>query len=70
MATLDGFVRSGKVRYLGCSNYTAGQIVESLWAGQRLGGGGAPFVSLQPHYSLLGTLLVPSTSGSRSPTPM
>ncbi len=53
MATLDGFVRSGKVRYLGCSNYTAGQIVESLWAGQRLGGGGAPFVSLQPHYSLL-----------------
>jgi aryl-alcohol dehydrogenase-like predicted oxidoreductase len=51
MTTLDGFVRSGKVRYLGCSNYTASQIVESQWASQRVGG--VPFVSLQPHYSLL-----------------
>lgn len=51
MATLDGFVRSGKVRYLGCSNFTAAQIVEAQWAAQRLGATG--FVSLQPHYSLL-----------------
>jgi aryl-alcohol dehydrogenase-like predicted oxidoreductase len=51
MATLDGFVRSGKVRYLGCSNYTAAQIIESQWAAQRLGG--TAFISLQPHYSLL-----------------
>lgn len=51
MSTLDGFVRSGKVRYLGCSNYTASQIVESQWAAQRVGG--TPFVSLQPNYSLL-----------------
>ncbi|MEO3874700.1 aldo/keto reductase [Nonomuraea sp. B12E4] len=32
MATLDSFVRSGKVRYLGCSNFTAAQIVEAQWA--------------------------------------
>ncbi|GGS70427.1 aldo/keto reductase [Nonomuraea spiralis] len=51
MATLDGFVRSGKVRYLGCSNFTAAQLVESQWAAERVGG--TPFVSLQPQYSLI-----------------
>ena len=51
MATLDGFVRSGKVRYLGCSNFTAAQIVESQWAAQRVGG--TPFTVLQAQYSLL-----------------
>ena len=51
MSTLDGFVRSGKVRYLGCSNFTAAQIVESQWAAQRTNA--APFISLQPQYSLL-----------------
>ena len=51
MSTLDGFVRAGKVRYLGCSNYTAAQLVESQWAADRLRG--TPFTSLQPHYSLV-----------------
>jgi aryl-alcohol dehydrogenase-like predicted oxidoreductase len=51
MATLDGFVRSGKVRYLGCSNFTAAQIVESQWAAQRTNT--TPFISLQPQYSLI-----------------
>jgi aryl-alcohol dehydrogenase-like predicted oxidoreductase len=51
MATLDGFVRAGKVRYLGCSNFTAAQIVESQWAAQRLNA--TPFISLQPQYSLV-----------------
>jgi aryl-alcohol dehydrogenase-like predicted oxidoreductase len=51
MSALDGFVRSGKVRYLGCSNFTAAQIVESQWAAQRAGG--TPFISLQPQYSLV-----------------
>jgi aryl-alcohol dehydrogenase-like predicted oxidoreductase len=51
MATLDGFVRSGKVRYVGCGNFTAAQIVETQWAAQRLGG--TPLVSLQAQYSLL-----------------
>jgi aryl-alcohol dehydrogenase-like predicted oxidoreductase len=51
MATLDGFVRSGKVRYLGCSNFTAAQIVEAQWAAHRANT--TPFISLQPQYSLL-----------------
>ena len=50
MATLHGFVESGKVRYIGCSNWTGSQIVEAQWAAARAGG--TPFVSLQPPYSL------------------
>jgi aryl-alcohol dehydrogenase-like predicted oxidoreductase len=51
MATLDGFVRSGKVRYIGCSNFFASQLVEAQWAAERVGG--TPLVSLQPQYSLI-----------------
>ncbi|MGD0311934.1 MAG: aldo/keto reductase [Acidimicrobiales bacterium] len=51
MATLDGFVQSGKVRYIGCSNFYASQLVEAQWAADR--SGGTPFVSLQPQYSLI-----------------
>ncbi len=51
MATLAGFVRAGKVRYLGCSNFTGSQIVEAQWAAARIGG--LPLISLQPRYSLI-----------------
>jgi len=51
MVTLDGFVRAGKVRYIGCSNYTGSQIVEAQWAAARHNT--TPFVALQPRYSLL-----------------
>jgi aryl-alcohol dehydrogenase-like predicted oxidoreductase len=51
MATLDSFVRAGKVRYLGCSNFTASNIVEAQWAASRVSG--TPLVSLQAQYSLL-----------------
>jgi aryl-alcohol dehydrogenase-like predicted oxidoreductase len=51
MATLHGFVQSGKVRYIGCSNWTGSQIVEAQWAAERISG--SPFVSLQPPYSLV-----------------
>jgi aryl-alcohol dehydrogenase-like predicted oxidoreductase len=50
MATLHGFVQSGKVRYVGCSNWTGSQIAEAQWAARDLGG--TPFISLQPRYSL------------------
>jgi aryl-alcohol dehydrogenase-like predicted oxidoreductase len=50
MATLHGFVQSGKVRYLGCSNWSGSQIVEAQWAARDIGG--TPFISLQPRYSL------------------
>lgn len=51
VATLGDFVRSGKVRYAGCSNFYASQLVEAQWAAERLGA--APLVSLQPQYSLI-----------------
>ncbi len=51
MTALDDFVRSGKVRYIGCSNFYASQLVEAQWAAVRTGG--TPFVSLQPQYSLI-----------------
>lgn len=51
MAALDAFVRSGKVRYLGCSNFTAASIVSAQWAAQR--SAGTPFISLQANYSLI-----------------
>ena len=51
MSTLDSFVKAGKVRYIGCSNYTGSQIVEAQWAASRQNG--TPFIALQPRYSLL-----------------
>ncbi|MFC4584466.1 aldo/keto reductase [Sphaerisporangium corydalis] len=51
MAALDDFVRSGKVRYLGCSNFTAAGIITAQWAAQRTSG--TPFISLQANYSLI-----------------
>lgn len=51
MATLDGFVKAGKVRYIGCSNFTGSQIVEAQWAAERMHT--TPFISLQPRYSLV-----------------
>jgi aryl-alcohol dehydrogenase-like predicted oxidoreductase len=51
MAALDDFTRAGKVRYIGCSNFYASQLVEAQWAAERVGG--TPLVSLQPQYSLI-----------------
>lgn len=51
--TLSAFtdlVRQGKVRYLGCSNYSAWRLMQALWASDRLGL--ESFVSIQPEYSL------------------
>ncbi len=51
LSALDDLVRSGKVRYIGCSNYPAWLLTKSLWVSdvRRL----ARFDSLQPHYSLV-----------------
>ena len=50
LRALDDLVRAGKVLYIGCSNYTAYRLVESLYTSeqQRL----ERFVSLQAQYSL------------------
>jgi aryl-alcohol dehydrogenase-like predicted oxidoreductase len=51
LVALDELVREGKVRFLGCSNFTAAQIDE----GARVAAedGLTPFVGLQNQYSLL-----------------
>ncbi|MEM9071048.1 MAG: aldo/keto reductase [Myxococcota bacterium] len=51
LRALDDLVRSGKVRYIGCSNYAAYRLVNSLWTSQTRGL--ASFVSLQAQYSLV-----------------
>jgi aryl-alcohol dehydrogenase-like predicted oxidoreductase len=51
LRALDDLVRQGKIRYIGCSNFTAWQLVWSLWTSDRRGQ--APFVSVQPEYNLL-----------------
>lgn len=48
---MDDLVRQGKVRYLGCSNYAAWQLVHGLSISQR--GGLAPWISVQPRWNLL-----------------
>jgi aryl-alcohol dehydrogenase-like predicted oxidoreductase len=52
MSAFTDLVRQGKVRYLGCSNFSAWRLVESLWASNRMQL--ESFVSVQPEYSLLG----------------
>jgi aryl-alcohol dehydrogenase-like predicted oxidoreductase len=51
LRALDDLVRAGKVRYIGCSNLPAWQVVEAEWTA-RIGGLSA-FISCQDEYSLL-----------------
>ncbi len=51
LRALDDLVRAGAVRYIGCSNFTAWQLVWSLWESDRRHL--ASFVSVQPRYSLV-----------------
>lgn len=50
LGALDDLVKAGKVREIGCSNFTAAMIRE---AEAVVTSGAAPFVSVQNHYSLL-----------------
>jgi aryl-alcohol dehydrogenase-like predicted oxidoreductase len=50
MAALDALITSGKVRYIGVSNFTGWQLMKALWAADRAGG--ARFISQQIHYTL------------------
>src|SRR5262245_40209604 len=50
MRALDGLVRSGKVRYLGVSNFSGWQLTKALWVADVYGY--QPFVSNQIYYSL------------------
>jgi aryl-alcohol dehydrogenase-like predicted oxidoreductase len=50
MEAFDSLVRSGKVRYVGCSNYRAWQLAEALCVSQVRGL--ARYDSDQPRYNL------------------
>ena len=50
LEALDTLVRSGKIRYLGCSNFSGWQTAKSLAAADRLGY--QRYVSSQIHYTL------------------
>lgn len=51
LAALDTLVRSGKVRYIGCSNFLAYRVARALGRSEALGI--TRFVSVQPRYNLL-----------------
>ncbi len=51
LGALDDVVRQGKVRYIGCSNFSGWQIADADWTARVATG--ARFVSAQNHYSLL-----------------
>src|ERR1051325_1817219 len=51
LSALDDLVRSGKVRYLGNSNFTGWQIADADWTARAAGQ--TPFVSAQNRYRLL-----------------
>ncbi len=51
LRALDDLVRQGKVRYIGCSNFAAWQLMKALSISDRQGW--ERFVTLQAYYSLL-----------------
>ncbi len=51
LRAMDDLVRQGKVRYIGCSNFSGWQLVDALWISETKGWD--KFVSAQNHYNLL-----------------
>jgi aryl-alcohol dehydrogenase-like predicted oxidoreductase len=51
LGTLDTLVHSGKVRYIGASNYAGWQLQKAIDLSRRMGW--EPFTCLQPQYNLL-----------------
>jgi aryl-alcohol dehydrogenase-like predicted oxidoreductase len=51
LGALDDLIRAGKVRYIGCSNFAAWQMVDAQWTAKHFNLHG--FVSCQNEYSLL-----------------
>jgi aryl-alcohol dehydrogenase-like predicted oxidoreductase len=47
---LDDLIKSGKVRYVGCSNFAAWEMVEADWLAKD---GSSAFISVQNEYSLI-----------------
>jgi aryl-alcohol dehydrogenase-like predicted oxidoreductase len=52
LSTLDDLVRAGKIRYIGCSNFSGWHLMKSLAVSERHGY--ARYVAHQAYYSLVG----------------
>ena len=52
LSTLDDLVRAGKIRYIGCSNFSGWHLMKSLAASDRYGW--SRYVAHQAYYSLIG----------------
>jgi aryl-alcohol dehydrogenase-like predicted oxidoreductase len=52
LSTLDNFVRSGKVRYIACSNFSGWLLMKSLSVSERYGW--SRYIGHQVYYSLVG----------------
>ncbi len=52
LGVLDDFVRAGKIRYIGCSNFSGWHLMKSLAVSERYGL--ARYVAHQAYYSLVG----------------
>jgi aryl-alcohol dehydrogenase-like predicted oxidoreductase len=52
LSTLDNLVKSGKVRYIGCSNFAAWQVLKSQTVAEKYGW--SRYVVYQGYYSLIG----------------
>ena len=52
LGTLDDLVRDGKIRYIGCSNFSGWHLMKSLAVSERYGL--ARYVAHQAYYSLVG----------------
>jgi aryl-alcohol dehydrogenase-like predicted oxidoreductase len=52
LGTLDDLVRSGKIRYIGCSNFSGWHLMKSLAVSERYGL--VRYVAHQAYYSLIG----------------
>jgi aryl-alcohol dehydrogenase-like predicted oxidoreductase len=52
LSTLDDLVRGGKIRYIGCSNFSGWHLMKSLAVSDRYGY--ARYVAHQAYYSLIG----------------
>jgi aryl-alcohol dehydrogenase-like predicted oxidoreductase len=51
LEAFDSLIRQGKVRAIGCSNYPAWRLMQSLWAAEAQNT--ARYDTLQPHYNLV-----------------
>lgn len=52
LSALDGLVQSGKIRYIGCSNFSGWQVMKALSISEKYGL--ARYVVYQGYYSLIG----------------